>query len=158
MTTFERGKNPMKSMGLGYGKKRESVSWKVLEFIGSKGEEGASLTEIQRFLWDLKGHPEEDFEVTSGDKWGFDGDSYRNNSYNKTRASRGYWTTQLYGTRRRPGLLPKYCKKSPATKKWVLVRMPNPGENIYEGADHSPKKKGFVPETLNEFLNNRYIK
>ena len=35
------------------------------------------------------------------------------------------------------------------TKKWVLARMPAPGENIYEEANTS----GFVPESLNEFLN-----
>ena len=151
---FKRGTEPKTSMGLGYGKKQETKAWKVLEFIGSKGEEGAGLTEIQRFIWtELNKYPLDNFEKTSGDKWGFAGDSYRNNSYNKTRASRGYWTTRLYGTHWEPGLLPKYCKKKPGTKKWVLDRMPAPGENIYEEQSYK-----LVPETLNEMLNrNRDI-
>ena len=124
---FKRGTDPKKAMGLGFGDKQETKSWKILEFIGSKGEEGAGLTEIQQFIWtELNKNNPDNFEQTSGDKWGFAGDSYRNISHNRTRASRGYWTTQLYGTGRRAGLLPKYCKRNPITRKWVLDRMPLP--------------------------------
>ena len=153
---FERGADPMGKMGLGYGNKQKTKAWKVLEFIGSKGEEGAGLTEIQRFIWEeLQGYESEDFEETSTTRWGYAGDSYANEPYNRSRASRGYWTNQLYGNRNYPGLLYKYCKKSPTTKKWVLDRMPRPGEDIYE--NQSGK---LVSETLNEMLNkkNGYIK
>jgi len=148
---FERGKDPMKSMGLGYGKKQETKAWKVLEFIGSKGEEGAGLTEIQRFIYDLKGYSEEDFRETSDERYPSD---WKPES-GKLRASRGYWTNQLYGNWKMPGLLPKYCKKNPITKKWVLVRMPKPGENIFENSTSK-----LVPESLNEMLiiKNGYIK
>ena len=136
---FKRYQDPIKSLKLGYKGKMNTLSQKVLEFIGSKGEEGAYLTEIQKFIYvDLNGKSEENF--------------WKPDEY-KTRASRGYWTTALYGGSSYPGILNKYCKKNPITKKWVLERMPEPGENIYE-----EKSNKFVSETLNEFLNNRYIK
>jgi len=122
---FKRGQDPIKSMGLGYGKKREGTSWKILEFIRSKGEEGASFTEIQKFAW-LLGHPdksEEDFyEKNEPTKW----------YPNAQRKTRGYYSTNLgaYGGRiPRRGLLDYYCKKNDKGK-WVIARWPEPGENL----------------------------
>ena len=153
---FKRNQDPQKWLGLGYKGKMNTSSWKILEFIRSKGKEGASLTEIQKFIFvDLNGNSEEDFwkpsrEPNERSRW--------NDPSEKLRATRGYWTTALYGGRtykgnHYPGLLNKYCKKNPITKKWVLEKMPLPGETIYE-----ERSNKFVSETLNEFLNNRYIK
>lgn len=154
---FKRGQDTKKSIGLGYGNKMKTSSWKILEFIGSKGEEGAGLTEIQKYIYvDLQGKPEAEFwEPTTKRFKEYYEDRGRpaRASYEKTRASRGHWNTNLYGSSRNPGLLHKYCRKNPITKKWVLERMPKPGENIYE-----EKSNKFISETLNEFLNNRYIK
>jgi hypothetical protein len=121
---FQRGQDPIKSMGLGYGSKRETIAWKVLEFIKSKGEEGASFTEIQKLAWML-GHPdrsEEDFyEKNEPTKW----------YPNAQRKTRGYWTTNFgaYSGRERRGLLDYYCKKNDKGK-WVIARWPKPGENL----------------------------
>ena len=105
---FRRGQDPVKSLGLGYGNKMNTKAWKILQFIGSKGEEGAGLTDIQRFLWtELQERSLKDFEMSSNDKWGYNYPSL----YNKTRATRGYYNTNLYGTRYKPGLLRKYCRK-----------------------------------------------
>ena len=148
---FRRGQDPIKSLRLGYGNKPDKKAWKILEFIGSKGEEGAGLTEIQRFLWtEIQGRNQEEFELSSNDKWGYN----YHFPYNKTRATRGYYGTNLYGSGSKPGLLHKYCRKN-EKGKWVLERMPEPGENIYE--NEVPK---LVPESLNEMLikKNRYIK
>lgn len=148
---FKRGQDPIKSLGLGYGNKMDTKAWKILQFIGSKGEEGAGLTDIQKFIWtELQERSLKDFEMSSNDKWGYNYPSLNN----KTRATRGYYNTNLYGSGSKPGLLHKYCRKN-EKGKWVLVRMPDPGENIYEN-------EGFklVPESLNEMLikKNRYIK
>jgi len=106
---FRRGQDPVKSLGLGYGNKMNTKAWKILQFIGSKGEEGAGLTDIQRFLWtELQERSLKDFEMSSNDKWGYNYPSL----YNKTRATRGYYNTNLYGTRYKPGLLRKYCRKN----------------------------------------------
>lgn len=141
---FKRGQDPIKSLGLGFGNKPKTKSWKILEFIKNQGEEGVGLKDIQYYIWTkLQGYSSEDFWKPSDDS-----------AYNKLRATRGHWNTNLYGTGFRPGLLYKYCKKNPKTKKWVLDRMPRPGENIYT-ANESFK---LVPESLNEILNNRYIK
>ena len=150
---FKRGRDPVKSLGLGYGNKPETKAWKILEFIKSKGEEGASLTEIQYYIWtELQGKDPDEFWKSSSEKWGYAGDSYRNYPYNKTRATRGHWNTALYGGLNYPGLLNKFCKKNPVTKKWVLERMPKPGESIFSYTNESFK---LVPESLNEMLNKR---
>ena len=148
---FKRGRDPVKSLGLGYGKKPEKKAWKILEFIGSKGEEGASLTEIQYYIWtELQGYNPDDFWKTSNQQAEELGYRRYGQPYDETRATRGYYNTNLYGGTATPGLLHKYCKKNPITKKWVLKRMPEPGENIYE--EQSFK---LVPESLNEMLNKR---
>lgn len=102
-----------------YGNKPNAKSWKILEFIKSKGKRGASLQEIQHYIWVfLDQKPPEDFWKKDDYTW------------SKKRSSRGHWATALYGSGAYPGLLHKYCKKN-EKGKWVLVRMPNPGENIY---------------------------
>ena len=105
---FRRGQDPIKSLRLGYGNKPDKKAWKILEFIGSKGEEGAGL-----------------IELSSNDKWGYN----YHFPYNKTRATRGYYSTNLYGSGSKPGLLHKYCRKN-EKGKWVLERMLNL-EKIY---------------------------
>lgn len=135
---FTKDGDPIKDMGIGYKKRvLNSKAWKILEFIKSKGEEGASLIEIQHYIFVvLNGNSEEDFWKKT-DKWMYNprtGQSYKT----KARATRGYWNTNLYGTtypfysdEGNPGLLHKYCKKNPKTKKWVFVRFPEPGEKIF---------------------------
>lgn len=122
---FKEVSDPVKDMGIGYKKRvLESMTWKLLEFIQSKGKEGASLTEIQFFIWTkLEGHdPDEFWQVRRnylGDRSG--------------RKTRGHWNTQLFGgTHYHGGLLHRFCKKNPETKKWVLVRFPRPDERLYD--------------------------
>ena len=113
---FQRELDPRKAMGIGYAGKLATKAWKVLDFIGSRGEEGASLTEIQHFVWTkIKGYSEKEF-------WEKDGYG---------RKTRGWWTDPLYGSGSLPvGLLKKYCVKNDKGK-WVLVHMPNHDENIF---------------------------
>jgi len=157
---FKRGQDPLKALDLGYGGKIKTKAWKILKFIGEAGDVGRGLTEIQKFIWSLNS-PDADFEKTTIahkiEYYKKRGKEYDRDilPYEKTRASRGYWNTQLYGSsgmKPHPGILNKYCKKNDKGK-WVLVRMPRPGENIFE-----EKSNKYIDETLNEFLNNRYIK
>ena len=125
---FMRGGDPKRILGLGYGNKPNTTAWKILEFIGSKGEEGAGLKEIQRFiLVNLKGWSEDEFERKETYK---DWDGNEKN----LRSTRGYYATNLYGSNGMfgggPGLLAKYCHRN-ANRKWVLDRMPNPKEPLY---------------------------
>lgn len=124
--------DPIHDMGVGFDKKMTNrKAFKVLKFIASKGEDGASLTEIQYFIWTkLKKYPKKDFWEKSL-TWGPSG-----NRDVKIRATRGYWADALYGTsgyygNTTKGLLPKYCKKNPITRKWVLKRWPKPGEKLF---------------------------
>jgi hypothetical protein len=131
---FKEESDPIKDLGIGYEKRQlDSKSWKVLEFIESKGEEGASFTEIQHFIWTkLNNKSEEDFWRKGSKKWSYiPGKGY---SWGRegTRLSRGYWTSQLYGTGETDwkGLLPTFCKKN-EKGKWVLKRMLRPKEKFY---------------------------
>jgi len=95
----------------------KTVTWKVLEFIKSKGKEGASLKEIQLFIWVETGHDEDDFYT-----------KVRGENQRKTR---GHWNTQLLGGMHyHEGILHKYCEKNDKGK-WVLVKMPKKDENLY---------------------------
>ena len=107
--------------------KSKTKAWKILEFIGSKGEEGVGLTEVQHYIWtELDGYNEKDFWRKTY-TWG--------GSYDKLvqlRATRGHWCTALYGGYYyHNGLLNEYCKKNDK-KKWVLDHMPKPKETIYK--------------------------
>jgi len=116
---FTDKSDPITDMGIGYKVNLKSI--KILEFIGSKGENGASFTEIQHYIWvKLNKRSEESF-WEKGNSYDF-----RKHKNRKIRQSRGYWTDGLYG-----GLLAKYCKKNPINHKWVLVRMPRYNENIF---------------------------
>jgi hypothetical protein len=130
---FTDESDPIKDLNIGYGKKPNLKSFKILLFIASKGKEGASFTEIQHYIWvELNGSSEKSF---------WEKDTYRRWNDEKSvklRASRGFWTDGLYGSgigswggTTTTGLLPKYCKKNPMNHKWVLVRMPRPGEDIF---------------------------
>jgi hypothetical protein len=129
---FTDESDPIKDLNIGYGKKPNLKSFKILLFIASKGTEGASLTEIQHYIWvELNKDSEESF-------WEKGTYNTYAGGYSKMRLSRGYWTDGLYGSggsylgrHSATGLLPKYCKKNSQNHKWVLTRMPNPGENIF---------------------------
>jgi hypothetical protein len=150
---FKRGQDPKKSMGLGYGNKMNTKGWKVLKFIQSFGEEGASLTDIQKFIFvELNGRDEEDFWKKSQGRWDHSQDKWDSKAIGP-RASRGYWNTYLYGNGmgawggHKEGLLNRYCHKN-EKGRWVLDEMPAPGANIFESK--------LVP-SLNEYLNEGYI-
>ena len=126
---FKEESDPIKDMNIGYGKKPLTSSWKILEFIKSKGEEGASLTEIQHFIWvDLQGHDEKEF----WEKQYVQGYNYKTKQAypSSLRKTRGHWNTALYGGSQFNGLLHQYCKKN-EKGKWVLIKWPKPGENIF---------------------------
>jgi len=151
MPKFKRGQDPIKSLGLGYGKKPETKAWKILEFIRDGGEEGRSYTEIQEFIWILGGGSKDSFWKKDKDRWDYKSQTLKEPGL---RSSRGYYSTALSGTGGWygggiKGLLHTYCRKNPETKKWVLDRMPNPGENIYS------RNESFklVPESLNEIMD-----
>jgi len=129
---FKDESDPITDMGIGYSKRiLNSKSFKILKFIESKGKEGASLTEIQHYIWtELEGHSEESFWTKSPTS------SYsikQGKSYDTSaRKTRGHWNTQLFGgPHYHEGLLHKYCEKNPVTKKWVLKSWPKPKENMY---------------------------
>ena len=130
---FKEESDPIKDLNIGYPEKQiNTKSWKILKFIESKGEEGASLKEIQYFIWtELSGYSDKSF---------WEKNKLRPNQYkygaNLQRKTRGFWNTNLLGSggpyyRGKPGLLHKYCKKSEVTHKWVLERMPKPNEKFY---------------------------
>jgi len=126
---FKEESDPIKDMGIGYSEKMlNTISWRVLKFIESKGNEGARLTDIQHYIYvNLTGHSEKDFWKKER--------AYLRGSFvrmpNAIRQTRGWWSDQLYGTYNQAGLLHKYCKKNPITHRWVLVKMPRPNENFF---------------------------
>lgn len=100
--------------------KTDTNAWKILDFIRKAGDEGVSFTEIQYFIWTkLKGFDPDNFYKKSTDYSG-----------KKSRGSRGYYATNLYGASNYEGLLPTYCRKN-EKGKWVIKRMPGEGENVY---------------------------
>lgn len=126
---FVEDSDPISDLGISYSEKQakrqfQSHAWRLLKFIKSKGEEGASFTEIQYFIWTelQKKDPKEFWKSADYSKY-------------KTRASRGMWSTVLYGSWKYKGLLHRFCKKNPDTKKWVFVRYPRPGEIFYYGGE-----------------------
>jgi len=134
----EKG-DPIKQMGIGYPESQlETMSWKILKFIENKGEEGASLTEIQHYIWvDLEGHAEKDFWKTYPIRQYDNKRGVVHNTF--ARRTRGHWNTRLlggaigsFGHRYYQGLLLTYCKRNPVTKRWTLVRLPNPNEKFFK--------------------------
>jgi hypothetical protein len=117
---FKEDSDPIRDLNIGYSPRvLNTSSWKILEFIKSKGEEGAGLKEIQFFIWTkLKGYdPKEFFEPSQG-------------YWSDRRKTRGYWNTNLFGGSRHRGLLYKYCRRN-EKHKWVFVKYPKPGEFFY---------------------------
>ena len=125
---FHKTRDPKKALGMSYGNKPNTTAWKVIQFIKNKGKEGASLEEIQKFIYvDVNKHTEEEFYKKTDTSYGAQGG----------RATRGYWNTNLlgggFGPNRMVGLLHKFCNrevKPDGKVKWVLNRMPEPGENL----------------------------
>jgi len=120
---FTEESDPIKDMDIGYSERMmNSMSFKILKFIESKGKDGAGLTEIQYYIWtELEGHDPQEFWF-----------SYHNYTNDYKRKTRGHWTTNLYGTPSAGhiGLLHKFCEKN-QNGKWVLKRFPNPREKFY---------------------------
>lgn len=79
--------------------KREAV----IEFIRSKGPDGAMFSEIQRFIVESNGLNYDSYQPV-----------YRNGQWQETeqglRTWRGYWCDYFYGPR---GMFRKYCKRHP---------------------------------------------
>jgi len=120
---FKEESDPIKDMGIGYKKRiLNSKTWKLLEFIKSKGEKGVGFTEIQYYIWTELNHNDPD------KFWEKRFDRYSNT---ELRRSRGYWNTALLGGHKYRGILHRFCKKNPLTKKWVFVRFPEPQEKLY---------------------------
>jgi hypothetical protein len=128
---FKEGSDPVKDMGIGLSERTlNSKSFKILLFIESKGQEGASLKEIQYFIWTvLNGHSHESFYRRSRDYTDWKTSAPRKGQ----RKTRGYWNTNLLGSGgSHQGLLHKYCVQDAKTHKWILNHMPNPKENMYD--------------------------
>lgn len=134
---FKRGgaESMKKTMSIGYGEKLHTKAWKVLDFIKSFGDAGVRMTEIQKYIFvDLNGNSEEDFHRRTG----FERYDYKKEKYvpsKGNRATRGYWTTALYGQygswgEGKKGLLPEYCRQNP-NGKWVFDHYPTGGGNIF---------------------------
>jgi len=115
VVSFQRYRDPKTALGMNYGKKPLTNAWKILEFVGSKKEEGVTYTEIQHFIWTVLWEKSEESFWKKDPYW------------KGMRISRG-----IYGDliSRNVGLLHQYCHKN-KNGKWVLDRMPEPGENIY---------------------------
>jgi len=127
---FIKESDPIEDMGIGHSKRTlNSKSFKILLFIESKGKEGASLKEIQYFIWTkLDGYSHKSFYERSSDSWDWE----TNNRRKGQRKTRGHWNTQLFGgSHYHEGLLHKYCEQNPETNKWVLRDLPLPQENMY---------------------------
>jgi len=138
LNEFHQTGDPLNKLNLGFGNHPKTKSFKILNFIGSKGEEGASFTEIQHYIWvTLNGNSEESFWEKGKKNYNYkthkpyfevDGE------FSGPRKSRGYWTTNLFGgindKGENIGILPNYCHKN--TKgKWVLDKLPYADKNIY---------------------------
>ena len=102
--------------------KENTMSWKLLTWLGSKSTQGATLTDIQYYIWTMLENK--------------DGNEFYHKDHQNQRKTRGHWNTQLYGGYYyHGGLLHLYCQK--INGKWVLKNMPKPNEKIYK------KLKGF---------------
>jgi UDP-N-acetylmuramoylalanine--D-glutamate ligase len=77
---FKRGgiESAKKSIGIGYGNKMETKSWKILDFIKSFGEEGVRMTEIQKYIFvELNDNSEEQFNRKDGlDRYDYKFENY----------------------------------------------------------------------------------
>ena len=131
---FKEDSDSIKDMGIGYGKKPLTMSWKILDFIKSKGEKGATLTEIQYYIWtELEGHEPYTFWEPGKPQYTYNKETDKWDKQIWPRKTRGHWNTQLLGgPYYHTGLLHKFCKKDSKTKRWILVRMPKPGEIFYK--------------------------
>ena len=88
----------------------------VLEFIRSKGPDGARFTDIQRFVVEMNGYNYD--EKQPEDIW--NGPNMPVTTVMRKRF-RGYWCVNLYGTNHfsSRGILPTYCEQLP-NRRYVL--------------------------------------
>ena len=132
---FKRSQDSKEALKVGIGEKiLNTKAFKVLSFIADAGEEGRSTKEIQKYIYfDLNNAPHgEDWFEKKSDLWGPDpqtGNWTKISGGGGSRASRGYWNTQLYSFLDRKGLLDYYCHKNDKGK-WVLDRWPERGKPI----------------------------
>jgi len=112
--------------------KEKTMAYRLLKFIG-ENPKGLTLTAIQYYIWvELEGKSIESFFKKS-ETWGPIGNTPEGEGCPKVmlRSTRGHWCTNLYGgDYYHNGLLKTFCKK--IGKRWVLVRLPKPGENLYQ--------------------------
>jgi len=104
--------------------KEKTMAYRLLQFIG-ENPNGLTLTAIQYYIWvELEGKTIESFFKMTPTWNGPNRDKM-------ARATRGHWCTNLYGgCYYHKGLLNTFCKK--VGQRWVLVRLPKPGENLYQ--------------------------
>ena len=104
--------------------KENTMAYRLLQFIG-ENPKGLTFTAIQYYIWvELEGKTLESF-FKMGETWDAKGNRIM------ARATRGHWCTNLYGgDYYHKGLLKTFCKK--VGQRWVLVRLPAPGENLYQ--------------------------
>jgi len=114
--------------------KENTKSWKLLKWLGEQPN-GATFTEIQHYIYTvLNGNSEEDF---------WEKDSREKGYVSSLRTTRGYWNINLFGNGHK-GLLNNFCEK--VGKKWVLKRMPEEDELLYEPTTIS-KFRLYSPST-----------
>lgn len=129
---FTRGGDPYKKLNIGSHRheKTDTHSWKILMFIDSFGREGVGLTEIQKYIWvDLNGGSVEDFYRPLAKYKYNTGNLSLDNGKPEGRATRGYWTSNLYGTGRQEGILRKFGERT-GTGKWRIRKWPNYYDNL----------------------------
>lgn len=130
---FNDKTDPIKDMDIGYPERQtKTMSWQILKFIEEKGQDGASLKEIQFFIWtELEGHdPKEFYEKRATSVYS---KKYEKSYDTSARKTRGHWNTQLLGgPNYHQGLLHKYCNQNPSTKRWILKHLPKPKERFYD--------------------------
>lgn len=79
--------------------KRQGKAVRILNLIEERG--GMTVSQIQRTLWE----------------WAYPGKEF------DRKIHRGFWGTNLYGSRGRPGLLHKFCTKQ--GRRWVRNSEPH---------------------------------
>ena len=129
VSNYEESKEP-KSKGKDNTKTK---TWQLLKWLGEQPD-GATLTEIQHYIFvNINGNPEDEFWEKST-SWTTPRRNNRTGRYSETaelRKTRGYWNTQLFGTDfNHGGILHNFCEK--VGKKWVLKRMPDKSELLYD--------------------------
>jgi len=135
VVSFQRYRDPKTALGMNYGKKPLTNAWKILEFVGSKKEEGVTYTEIQHFIWTVLWEKSEESFWKKENRYLENKKGEYKKSKSGIRSTRGIYSVGLIGHgsdwsgNEYKGILDMWCHKN-AKGKWVLDRMPEPGENV----------------------------